>query len=306
MLLQAVGFLTVTLFILKALHNVYYHFLRGNNLRKYGAGKGAWAVVTGASGGIGEEFAVQLARRKFNVVIISRSLERLKPVADKIEKFGVKAKCIAFDFQTPNVADYQKLATAFADLDVGVLVNNVGVNVDYPEVFLDHDQKDFEDILNANIRSLNQMTQIVLPKLISRKGGAIVNLGSQSAVLPAPMLSIYAGTKGYIASFTESLYAEYKRQGVDVLCVTPSMVVSQMTKLSRPSLAAPLPSAVVKPTLGALGGAQIVWSPYWVHALMDFVAGLLPRPFLAGKVLAMHKVVRIKAMKKRGDRKKAQ
>lgn len=109
-------------------------------------------------------------------------------------------------------------------------VNNVGVNVEFPTMFHEHTQAEFENMLNANIRSVHQMTSIFIEKLSSRKGAAIVNVSSQSATLVAPMLSVYAGTKGYLIAFSKALAAEYKPKGVDVVCITPSMVVSNMSK----------------------------------------------------------------------------
>ena len=129
------------------------------NLRKYGE----WAVVTGATDGIGKEYVRQLAKRGFKVVLISRNAEKLKDVQEEIEKdFGVETKVITYDFT--RFDGYTDIEEVVKHLDIGVLINNMGMgSMDYLVLFEERDTKRMTDMINANILSDVMMTRIVLP-----------------------------------------------------------------------------------------------------------------------------------------------
>ncbi|KAM3927297.1 very-long-chain 3-oxoacyl-CoA reductase-B-like [Leptodactylus fuscus] len=198
------------------------------NLKKYGG----WAVVTGATDGIGKAYAMELARRGFDVVLISRTVEKLKKVADEIEKeTRRKTKIIQLDF-TGGPEIYSKVENTLKNLDIGILVNNVGMTY-YSEVtrFLEVPDisKRIEDILNCNVLSMVHMTKIVLPKMVQRKKGLIINLSSAAAARPYPMIAMYGATKAFMDFFSRSLYNEYKHDGIIVQSVLPHLVSTNMT-----------------------------------------------------------------------------
>nr|XP_053650231.1 very-long-chain 3-oxoacyl-CoA reductase-B-like [Cherax quadricarinatus] len=157
---------------------------------------GEWAVVTGATDGIGRAYAFELARLGLKVVLVSRNPFKLQNVAAEINsKYGVDTKIIDVDFTKEDI--YERLESEVGKLDVGVLVNNVGMSYDFPEYFTDISdcQEMCDRLINCNIKSLTHMTRIVLPGMVERKRGVIMNLSSLSSIIPAPLLAVYGATK---------------------------------------------------------------------------------------------------------------
>merc|ERR1712217_383336 len=114
--------------------------------------------------------------------------------------------------------------------------------------------------------------------MVSRKAGAIINLSSMAGLIPTPMLAVYSGTKSFIDFFSKSLAAEYKSQGINVLSVTPGLVVSQMSKIRKASLLVATPEHIASRSINRLG-AEVELSPYLIHDLTNKVFSSLPTPF---------------------------
>ena len=126
---------------------------------------GKWAVVTGSTDGIGKAYAFALAKKGLNIVLVSRSPFKLQNVAAEIEaKYsGIKTKIVEVDFAKEDPSKYvPHLEDSLKEVDVGVLVNNVGLSYDYPNEFLNLESSAIDDIINVNITSLNAMTRILL------------------------------------------------------------------------------------------------------------------------------------------------
>ena len=151
-----------------------------------------------------------------------------------------------------------------ANLDIGVLVNNVGISCSYPEYFVDIDKQVYDNIINVNIVSINEMTRIVLPKMVAKKKGAIINLASLSAETPTPLLAVYAASKSYVDSVTLAIQAEYRSDGIIVQSVLPGFVCSNMSKIKRPTLFAPAADTYSASALNTLGIADKTYG-YWPH-----------------------------------------
>ncbi|XP_068130050.1 very-long-chain 3-oxoacyl-CoA reductase-like isoform X6 [Hyperolius riggenbachi] len=196
-------------------------------------------IVTGATDGIGKSYAHELAKRGFNVVILSRTLEKLQKVAEEIEqRSGRKVKIIQADF-TGGAEIYPKIEEGLKDLDIGILVNNVGMaSQERQQRFLDTRNLDkvIEDMLNCNVQSMLQMIRIVLPRMEERKKGLIINIASEAGTRPYPQVSLYCATKVFMDFFSRSLNLDYICNGIDVQCVMPLMVSTNMTKNLRTNL----------------------------------------------------------------------
>lgn len=198
------------------------------DLRKYGG----WAVVTGATDGIGKSYTKELAKMGFNVVLISRTLEKLKNVAAEIEKqSGCKAKIIQADF-TGGAEIYPNIEEGLKDLDIGILVNNVGMAHKESSEFISSDDisKDITDMMNCNVMSMLHMTRILLPRMLERKKGLIINISSEAGTRPYPKITLYSATKVFVDFFSRSLNIDYQPRGVTVQCVMPLLVSTNMTK----------------------------------------------------------------------------
>jgi len=297
-LLQALGISTIAFVGISFLNLVYLQLTRGKNLKRYGAGTGAWAVVTGSSDGIGKAYATQLAAKKFNIVLLSRTEAKLKEVAQEIEgKYKVQTLVVTIDFAKATSADYDKIKNILSTLDIGILVNNVAISNEIPERFTEMDRTRMRDMVNININATNELTYIVLPLMVAKARGLIINIGSASGLGPTPLLSVYAGTKAYMHSWSETLSAEYAKYKIDIECEVPFFVVSNMSKRSRPSLTIPLPETYVAASLSKVG-KDTLFSSYFIHNLMKWAISWLPKKFIINKNLSLHEDIRKRALAK--------
>ncbi|KAI9244935.1 hypothetical protein BY458DRAFT_567270 [Sporodiniella umbellata] len=267
-----VGYKAFTL--LKALFDIY--FVPGISLKKFGAGHGAWAVVTGATDGIGKEFALQLAKAQFNVFLISRTASKLDIVAEELAQYGVKTKTFAMDFTKGDAEDFKKVGSIIDTIDVGVLVNNVGVNHSIPTSFEEEDQTLIDNIVEVNIKGLMKMAKLVLPRMKENHKGLIFNMGSFAGLVPTPYLSVYSAGKAFLSTWSQSLGMEVAKHGIVVECVNTYFVVSAMSKIRRPSLLIPDAKSYVTSVLSKVGvacGANTPFTstPYATHGLVNWI-----------------------------------
>jgi 17beta-estradiol 17-dehydrogenase / very-long-chain 3-oxoacyl-CoA reductase len=290
------------------------YLLPSVNFAKYGANKGNWAVVTGASDGIGKEYAFQLAKRGFNIVLVSRTQSKLEAVATEIEsKYKKDTKIVAFDATTDAPENYESLSKALEDLPISILVNNVGQSHSIPVSFLDTTDDEMKNIITLNNIVTLKITKLIAPLIVSnskkQKGvrGLILTMGSFAGLVPSPLLSVYSGSKAFLQNWSAALAGELKSEGVDVELVISYLVTSAMSKIKRSSFTIPNPKQFVSATLKNVGrrvGAQERYAtitPYPSHALMhwaiDTFVGVYSKT--VNKVnLNMHQSIRKRALKR--------
>ncbi|XP_020366828.1 17-beta-hydroxysteroid dehydrogenase type 3 isoform X1 [Rhincodon typus] len=238
---------------------------------------GEWAVITGGTDGIGKAFAHEFAKCGLNIVLISRTKEKLTKVADEIEQAsGREVKTIQVNFIKRDI--YQHIKENLRGLEIGVLVNNVGImQKPDPCRFLEINDidKTIDDMINVNMVSVVKMTQLVLPKMKERQKGLILNISSGAANAPCPFFGLYSSTKIFVERFSRGCQAEYGSKGIIIKCLMPYGVASAMSQLN-PGIITKLAKEYVRSSLDCtlLGERGHGCLP---HEILAYVYGKLPQ-----------------------------
>ncbi|XP_057677356.1 hydroxysteroid (20-beta) dehydrogenase 2 isoform X2 [Corythoichthys intestinalis] len=242
------------------------------DLRSYGQ----WAVVTGATSGIGKAYAMELAQRGLDIVLVSRCDEKLRQVAKEIEdQHGRKTHSILVDF-THGQNIYPLIDKQLQGLEIGILVNNVAMSYsDDFATFLEipNAEQKITAILDCNALSVAQMTRLVLPGMLERRTGLIINISSQMGLHPQPLLALYSSTKAFVSFFSQCLHAEYKSEGITVQCVNPFLVSTNMNKM-KSSAFVKSADAFAQEALNTVGYSSYT-NGCLLHALQSSAFGVL-------------------------------
>jgi len=260
---------------------------------------GAWAVVSGASDGIGRAYACELARKKMNVILIARSQDKLDQLAGEIQdKYKVETQVIPADLCEESAFNTIKEKTK--DLDVGVVVNCAGLSYAFPEYLTELlESKEawrVDAMVKLNVASVTKMTSIFLPAMAEKKRGAIVNVSSGFALYPMGLLSVYSASKMYVNQLTLALAQEYRGKGVHFQSLMPNFVSSAMSKM-RPSLFVPKPESYVRSAVATLGQEEQTSGFMW-HDLQIYILASIPQWLLLRQAFPFHLGIRKKALRR--------
>ena len=241
-----------------------------NDLKKYGK----WAVVTGATDGIGKEYAKQLAGEGLNVVLISRSKEKLEAVACEIRSLSqVETLTIVYDFT--DIEGFEALGEILNGLDIGILINNVGMAYGRPLKMLHQCNIDkLSDIMKVNTFSVLHMTHMIQKGMMKRKRGAIVHISSGSIFLTAATLNVYPATKMFVLKLAESLQLECEGL-VDHQVLTTMYVESNMSQV-KSTVTVPSAADYVTSAIRTIGVAPVTCG-YPSHEIVYLVLTLVPK-----------------------------
>ncbi len=244
--------------------------MRMEQLDRYGP----WAVITGASGGIGREFAVNLASRGFNLMLVARRREALAALADSLAvEHDIDVMICAADLCERAAVD-EVIEKARA-LDVGLLIANAGFGTSGP--FVQGDLETERDLLAVNCEAVLALTHTFARRLSSRGRGGIVMMSSVVGFQGAPMAANYAASKAYVQSLAEALSHELADSGVDVLASAPGPVATGFADRAGMQMGASLsPEVVAQSTLAALGKRTTV-RPGWLSRLLAWSLQTVPR-----------------------------
>ncbi|MBP7303638.1 MAG: SDR family oxidoreductase [Thermotogaceae bacterium] len=253
----------------------------GNNLKNY-----KWAMVTGASSGIGRQFAIQLAKKGLNIVLVARNTEALTEVANTIHKIS-NSSVVILSADLTNDIDVVIDNTSRFDIDL--LVNNAGVGL-YGD-FVDKEYEEYENMMKLNINALTRLSHHYARLMTTKGNGGIINIASVAGFIPMPHFSVYSATKAYVYNFSMGLWAELRPHGVHVLCVAPGSTQTQFFERANMSTGQHLmePEKVVDDALKAFEKEKPLYIPGFGNKLVyqfvrrffsdKFVASVLERYF---------------------------
>ena len=247
------------------------------------------ALITGASAGIGREFARQLASRAKSLIVIARREQRLNELRTELEQ---QYPNIAVFLRKTDLADPVQLNELLAWLDreridVDLLINNAGLGDSGS--FATSDPIRNEQMTLVNIVALTRLTRHLLPRMIARQRGGILNVSSSAGFLPIPDFAIYAATKAYVTSFSEALRAELRGTGVSVCALCPGPVHTEFQEVAKRPGAQPdtgpefvfVPvKQVVGDALAALERNRPLVIPGFPMKLGMFLVRITPMPIL--------------------------
>jgi short-subunit dehydrogenase len=234
-------------------------------------------LVTGASSGLGAEFARACARRGEAPVLVARRRERLEALAKETDG---DVHVIAADLAAPDAPDRLLADVAARGLTVATLINNAGFGLAGP--FAGHNADSQREMIDLNVGALTRLCRLVLPPMLERREGAILDIASTGAFQPGPGIAVYFATKAYVLSFTEALHQELKGTGVRVsaLCPGPTRTefgaVAGVTSRGFDRFAADA-AAVVEAGLRGLDANRAVVIPGPLNKLTAQSSRVLPR-----------------------------
>jgi short-subunit dehydrogenase len=250
---------------------------------------GCNALITGASAGIGREFARQLAGRAKSLILIARREQRLNELRDELNQ---QYPNVAVSVRKTDLADLSHLNELLAWLDheridVDLLINNAGLGDSGS--FSTSDPIRNEQMTLVNIVALTTLTRRLLPRMIARRCGGILNVSSSAGFLPIPDFAVYAATKAYVTSFSEALRAELRGTGVNVCALCPGPVHTEFQEVAKRPGAQPdtgpefvfvSVEQVVRDALAALEANRPLVIPGFPMKLGMFLVRIIPLAIL--------------------------
>ncbi len=274
---EKVLFLIALVALVRILLSIYRRLVQSAKpINKYGR----WCIVTGTTSGIGQTYAEYLAGKGMNLLIISRTENKLVQQKEELQKkyIGIKINYLVYDFTVISgdvkYKFYDDLNKECVKMDsdggIAMLINNVGTANEIPMNLDELTEQQCLDIVNCNIFSTINMTRTVIKYMKERKNGAVISVSSGSGNHPGPFLAVYSATKAFITQFSRSLSIEWWGSGVDFLVVTPFYISgTQLYKKKGGTLLAPMPIELVKGTFKQLG-KKYIWQGhgYWFHGFI--------------------------------------
>lgn len=247
---------------------------------------GPLALVTGASDGIGREFARELARRGYGLVLVARRLDRLEALAEELASaHGVAVDVLPFDLSQPD--QVQELIRASAHYDIGLLVAAAGFGTSghFTQIPVETEL----DMIDVNCRAVVQISHAMAKRFVRRRSGGMVLMSSLLAFQGVAQSANYAATKAFIQTFAEGLRAELRPQGVDVIACAPGPIASGFATRANLVMGMSQPASVVAAaTLNALGRRGTIRPGFLAKALEASFTGM-PRwglTLILSKVMA--------------------
>jgi short-subunit dehydrogenase len=242
----------------------------------------ATVLITGASSGLGAEFARQLAPRASCIILAARRLDRLRALANEIRRDGLDVHCLPVDLG--DTADVDRFIEEARKFPINVLINNAGLG-DHG-LFEDSKWDRVEAMIDVNVKALTRLTHGLVKDLITRGSAGILNVSSIASLLPVPQMAVYAASKAFVTSFSEALRAELRGTGVRVAALCPGPVDTEFFLIAErtdsdgaqaaPAIMKVPAGTVVRKGLAALETDRPRVIPGWFVCAVMTAAALTP------------------------------
>ena len=238
------------------------------------------ALVTGASGGIGEAFARQLAALGKDLVLVARSEDKLNALARELgSQYAVQAHVVVADLARHDSASALYAETGCLGLDIDLLVNNAGFARAGAFSELPFDVQ--ADMVRLNVNTLTELTRLYLPAMRQRRRGGVINVASNAAFQPVPYIAVYGATKAYVLSFSEAIAEEVAADGVRVMALCPGATATDFHDTAgvwvQQQSSMPTPDEVVAAGLRAFERGRRYFLHGATNQLTAIASRLLPR-----------------------------
>jgi len=244
--------------------------------------RGRTALITGASSGLGVEFARSLAARGVNLVITARREDRLQALAEELRAaHGVSVQVIALDLTLPGAAEQLYAATEGREAPVDILINNAGFGTREPFMQISWERTRAQ--LQLNVLTVSELTTRFVPAMVARGRGHILHVSSIQGYMSAPGYTTYAASKAYVRHFSEALSYELRGTGVSVTCTCPGGTATEFLDVAGHEIHGILRAFVAKPapvvaqSLQALFRGRTTFIPGWMNRLLVRFVRVLPR-----------------------------
>src|SRR5687767_5734918 len=259
-------------------------------------------LITGASSGIGEAFARALAARGHNLLLVARSEDKLITLCSELGRIrSIHCQYVAMDLSKPESAAQLFEETQKRELEINLLINNAGFGS--MGDFAAHDLDRELNMIELNVRSLVEMTHRFLQPMRARKSGAIINVASTAGFQPVPYMATYAATKAFVLSFSESLWAENREYGIEVLALCPGVTETGFFQASRmekpPARTTQTAEEVVEVALHGLRRRKSSIVSGWITRLGVVTGNVGPRSMLVRGMASVMRCWRRDAIQKR-------
>jgi short-subunit dehydrogenase len=250
---------------------------------------GCSALITGASAGIGREFARQLGARAHSLILVARRRERLEQLRDELRNRNARLNIYVRGVDLCDKSQIDELVEWLEQnkIDIDLLINNAGLG-DLGRFATSHLPRN-DQMLSVNIVALTTLTRKLLPQMLSQKRGAILNVSSSAGFLPIPEFNVYAATKAYVNSFNEALRAELHGTGVTVTALCPGPVHTEFQEVAKrqggqpergPEFVYVSVEKVVRDALAAVEADRALVIPGFIMKLGMFLVRITPIPIL--------------------------
>tara|TARA_Y100000389_G_C17443272_1_gene509974 strand:- start:258 stop:1178 length:921 start_codon:yes stop_codon:yes gene_type:complete len=242
-----------------------YKTQRSVNITSYkNENNNTYALVTGASGGFGKCFSEELAKAGYNLILVARNKNKLETFSSFLKvKYNIQIRCVIMDFLKNERAACENIFDQLKNLDIGVVVNNLGISTKNPMYLHELSDLDIDSILHINVFTTTMMTCTAVKMFKNRKHtkSLLINVSSSCGFIPTPLQSVYGASKSYVSNFTKALSYEYK-DTIDFLNVAPGDINSFYKNLNADK------HKYISNIFNSVG-IRITTNPYWWHSVID-------------------------------------